>query len=160
MIAGTYGYARVSKADDESNNLDTQLLPLAEHGIRSDLDFSGVASGRNLQRTGWQELMTRVQEGDTIVVAFLDRLSRNFGDCLGRPQTAWPTCRPPRLRSRPLTTRVTQPLSAPCNCSYGTRAKVRDMVVAWGGWFLRNPKGSFSNGQFNLARRLMWAMPV
>ena len=53
---------------------------LAEHGIRSDLIFSDVASGRSLQRTGWQELMTRVQEGDTIVVAFLDRLSRNFED--------------------------------------------------------------------------------
>ena len=37
MISVTYGYARVSKADDESKNLDTQLMLLAEHGIRSDL---------------------------------------------------------------------------------------------------------------------------
>ena len=80
MIAVTYGYARVSKADDESKNLDTQLMLLAEHGIRSGLVYSDVASGRNLQHTGWQELMTRVQGGDTIVVAFLDRLSRNFED--------------------------------------------------------------------------------
>ena len=79
-IAVAYGYARVSKADDESNNLDTQLMLLAEHGIREDLVYSDVASGRNLQRSGWQELMTRVQDGDTIVVAFLDRLSRNFED--------------------------------------------------------------------------------
>ena len=77
-----YGYGRVSKADDESKNLDTQLLFLAEHGIRSDLVYSDVASGCNLQRSGWQQLMTRVQEGDTIVVAFLDRLSRNFADGL------------------------------------------------------------------------------
>ena len=80
MIPVTYGYARVSKADDESKNLDTQLLLLAEHGIRRDLVYSDVASGRNLQRPGWQELITRVQPGDTIVVAFLDRLSRNFED--------------------------------------------------------------------------------
>ena len=80
MIAVTYGYARVSKADDESKNLNTQLMLLAEHGIRDDLVYSDVASGRNLQRPGWQELMTRVQEGDAIVVAFLDRLSRNFED--------------------------------------------------------------------------------
>ena len=80
MIAVTSGYSRVSKADDESKNLDTQFLLLAEHGIRSDLVFSDVASGRNLQRAGWQELMTRVQEGDTIVVALLDRISRNFED--------------------------------------------------------------------------------
>ena len=52
LIAVTYGYARVSKADDESKNLDTQLMLLAEHGIRSDLVFSDVASGRNLQRSG------------------------------------------------------------------------------------------------------------
>ena len=79
-IAVAYGYARVSKADDESKNLDTQLMLLAEHGIREDLVYSDVASARNLQRPGWQELMTRVQDGDTIVVAFLDRLSRNFED--------------------------------------------------------------------------------
>ena len=79
-IAVAYGYARVSKADDESKNLDTQLMLLAEHGIREDLVYSDVASVRNLQRPGWQELMTRVQDGDTIVVAFLDRLSRNFED--------------------------------------------------------------------------------
>ena len=80
MIGVTYGYARVGKADDESKNLDTQLMLLAEHGIRPDLVYSDVASGRNLQRIGWQELMTLVQERDTIVVAFLDRLSRNFED--------------------------------------------------------------------------------
>ena len=80
MIAVTYGYARVSKADDESKNLDTQLMLLAEHGIRGDLVFSDVASASNLQRPGWQELMSRVQEGDTIVVALLDRLSRNLED--------------------------------------------------------------------------------
>ena len=65
LIAVTYGYARVSKADDESKNLETQLMLLAGHGIRDDLVYSDVASGRNLQRHGWQELMTRVQEGDT-----------------------------------------------------------------------------------------------
>ena len=80
MIAVTYGYARVSKGDDESKNLDTQLILLAGHGIRPNLVYSDVASGRTLQRFGWQQLMTRVQEGDTIVVAFLDRLSRDFED--------------------------------------------------------------------------------
>ena len=40
--------------------------------------FSNVASGRTMNRTGWTELMSLVQPGDTIVVAFLDRFSRNF----------------------------------------------------------------------------------
>ena len=78
MLPVTYGYARVSKADDDARNLETQLGILADHGIREDLIFSDVASGRTMNRTGWLELMSRVQPGDTIVVAFLDRFSRNF----------------------------------------------------------------------------------
>ena len=80
MIPVTYGYARVSKADDDSKNLDTQLRLLADHGIRPELVFSDVASGRSMNRPGWQDLMSRVQPGDTVVVAFLDRLSRSFED--------------------------------------------------------------------------------
>ena len=76
----TYGYARVSKADDYSKNLDTQLRILADHGIRDQLVYSDVASGRTLKRPGWQDLMARLQPGDILVVAFLDRLSRNFED--------------------------------------------------------------------------------
>ena len=78
MLSVTYGYARVSKADDEARNLETQLGILANHDIREDLIFSDVASGRTVNRTGWMDLMSRVQPGDTIVVAFLDRFSRNF----------------------------------------------------------------------------------
>ena len=32
--------------------------------------------------------------------------------------------------------------------------------MAWGGWFLRKPRGSFSTGQCILAKRAMWAMVV
>ena len=78
MLPITYGYARVSKADDDTRNLDTQLRLLAGHGIREDLIFTDVASGRSLARSGWQGLMDVVQTGDTIAVAFLDRFSRNF----------------------------------------------------------------------------------
>ena len=80
MLPITYGYARVSKADDDSKNLDTQILELQRHGIRPELVFSDVASGRTLSRPGWQDLMSRIQTGDTLVVAFLDRLSRSFED--------------------------------------------------------------------------------
>ena len=77
MLPITYGYARVSKADD-AKNLDTQFRLLADHGIRPELVFTDVASGRSLARSGWQDLMDVVQTGDTIAVAFLDRFSRNF----------------------------------------------------------------------------------
>ena len=78
MLPITYGYARVSKAEDDAKNLDTQLQELQRHGIRRDLIFTDVASGRSLARSGWQDLMDVVQTGDTIAVAFLDRFSRNF----------------------------------------------------------------------------------
>ena len=58
--------------------METQLGILADHGIRKDLIFSDVASGRTMNRTGWMELMHRIQPSDTIAVAFLDRFSRNF----------------------------------------------------------------------------------
>ena len=80
MLPVTYGYARVSKSDDDAKNLDTQLRLLAHHGIREDLIFTGVASGRTMNRPGSRDLMGSVQPGDTIVVAFLDRFSRNFGE--------------------------------------------------------------------------------
>ena len=76
----TYGYARVSKSDDAARNLETQLRLLADHGIREDLIFSDIATGRTLRRAGWQELLSRLRPGDTLAVAFLDRLSRNFED--------------------------------------------------------------------------------
>ena len=53
MLSVTYGYARVSKADDDARNLETQLGILADHGIREDLILSDVASGRTMNRTGW-----------------------------------------------------------------------------------------------------------
>ena len=78
VIPVTYGYAWVSKTDDESRNLETQLRELAAHGIRQDLIFTDTASGRTIDRNGWKNLMARVQPEDTVVVAFLDRFSRNF----------------------------------------------------------------------------------
>ena len=48
MLPITYGYARVSKANDDARNLETQLGILADHGIREDMIFSDVASGRTM----------------------------------------------------------------------------------------------------------------
>ena len=52
IIPVIYGYARVSKSDDDAKNLDTQLRLLAHHGIREDLIFTDVASGRTMNRPG------------------------------------------------------------------------------------------------------------
>ena len=80
MIPVTYGYARVSKSDRDDRNLETQLRELANHGVREELIFSDVMTGRLMSRPGWDELVARVQANDTIVVVWLDRFSRNFDE--------------------------------------------------------------------------------
>ena len=80
MIPVTYGYARVSKSDRDDRNLETQLRELANHGIREELIFSDVMTGRLMSRPGWDGLMARVQPNDAIVVVWLDRFSRNFDE--------------------------------------------------------------------------------
>ena len=42
------------------------------------LIFSGVTSGQTMKPTGWLDLKSRVQPDDNIVIALLDRSSRNF----------------------------------------------------------------------------------
>ena len=80
MIPVTYGYARVSKSDRDDRNLETQLRELANHGIREELIFSDVMTGRLMSRPGWNGLVARVQPNDTIVLVWLDRFSRNFDE--------------------------------------------------------------------------------
>ena len=80
MIPVTYGYARVSKSDRDDRNLETQLRELAKHGVRGELIFSDVMTGRLMSRPGWNELVARIQPNDTIVLVWLDRFSRNFDE--------------------------------------------------------------------------------
>ena len=80
MIPVTYGYARVSKSDRDDRNLETQFRELANHGIRKELIFSDVMTGRLMSRPGWNDLMARIQPNDTIVLVWLDRFSRNFDE--------------------------------------------------------------------------------
>ena len=80
IIPVTYGYARVSKTDDATRNLETQLHILQEFGIREEHIFADEMSGRSMSRPGWNKLMTRVRPNDTVVVAWLDRFSRNFDE--------------------------------------------------------------------------------
>ena len=74
----TYGYARVSTKEQ---NLDRQLLALAEHGIQERDIIADKESGKDLDRKGYQLLKDGLlRRGDTLVVTSLDRLSRSKGD--------------------------------------------------------------------------------
>lgn len=70
-----YGYARVSTKDQ---NLDRQLIALRAFGIDDRDIIREKASGKSLNREAYQTLRNQLlREGDTLVIAALDRLSRN-----------------------------------------------------------------------------------
>ncbi len=74
----TYYYARVSSTEQ---NLDRQLEAFKSMGADSRDIITDKASGKNLERTGYQALKSTIlRRGDTLVIKSLDRLSRNKSD--------------------------------------------------------------------------------
>lgn len=73
-----FGYARVSTKEQ---NLDRQLLALAEQGIQERDIIVDKESGKDLDRKGYRLLKDGLlRRGDTLVVMSLDRLSRSKSD--------------------------------------------------------------------------------
>lgn len=72
-----YGYIRVSSA---TQNPERQIRKMAELGIPEERMFVDYASGKNLDRPRYRELMALVADGDQIVVDSLDRLGRSYDD--------------------------------------------------------------------------------
>lgn len=74
----TYYYARVSSTEQ---NLDRQLEAFKSMGADTRDIITDKASGKNLERSGYQALKSTIlRKGDTLVVKSLDRLSRNKAD--------------------------------------------------------------------------------
>lgn len=74
----TYYYARVSSSEQ---NLDRQLEAFKSMGADTRDIITDKASGKNLERSGYQALKSTIlRKGDTLVVKSLDRLSRNKAD--------------------------------------------------------------------------------
>ena len=77
----TYGYARVSSTEQ---NLDEQLKALREYGIEDRYIIIDKQSGKTFDRKGYNSLVgteqtaPRLQEGDLLVILFLDRLGRDY----------------------------------------------------------------------------------
>lgn len=68
-------YCRVSTRDQ---NLDRQLKRAEE--VHADKVFADKYSGKSLDRPEFEKMMDFLREGDTLEVASLDRLSRNYTD--------------------------------------------------------------------------------
>lgn len=69
------GYARVSTDDQD---LSLQLDALKKAGCQ--IIYQEKTSGKNLQRTEWEQCLKALRSGDTLVVWRMDRLSRSLTD--------------------------------------------------------------------------------
>jgi DNA invertase Pin-like site-specific DNA recombinase len=73
----TYGYARISSADQ---NEDRQLIALSEKGIAPQHIFTDKQSSKNFDRPQYKSLLKRLKPGDLICVKSIDRLGRNYDE--------------------------------------------------------------------------------
>lgn len=71
-----YGYARVSTATQgrDGNSLEEQTASLEKYGCQQIV--TEAFSGKTMERPKFQQLIERLQEGDTLVVTKLDRFAR------------------------------------------------------------------------------------
>ena len=75
MGGRTYGYVRVST---KSQNEDRQVIALREYGVAENYIVVEKQSGKNFDRPLYQELIKKLQVGDTLVIQSLDRLGRDY----------------------------------------------------------------------------------
>lgn len=73
------GYVRVS-TDGQDNQ--RQVDELVKAGVDPRDIWGDEASGKDLDRVGWQAMMRDIRAGDILVVHTLDRISRNVLDTL------------------------------------------------------------------------------
>lgn len=70
------GYVRVANATGGTENLDRQIFELKQFGCEKI--YTDIGSGIQLNRPGYTRMILEIQEGDTVVVSGLSRLSRNI----------------------------------------------------------------------------------
>ena len=71
MEQKTYGYVRVSSKDQ---NEARQLDALTEYPIPLENIFVYKKSGKDFERPAWHKMLSKVREGDLLVVKSIDRL--------------------------------------------------------------------------------------
>ena len=73
----TYGYARVSSADQHA---DRQMAALVAAGVAPEDIYTDRRSGRDFARPAWRRLMRKLRKGDLLVVQSIDRMGRNYDE--------------------------------------------------------------------------------
>lgn len=70
----SFGYMRVSSKEQ---NLDRQLEALKPYVTSERYIFQDKASGKDMERKGFQDMFDRITQGDTLYIKSIDRLGRN-----------------------------------------------------------------------------------
>jgi DNA invertase Pin-like site-specific DNA recombinase len=70
----SFGYIRVSTKDQ---NLDRQLEALKPYVTDEKHIYSDKASGKDMEREGFQNMLKAIRTGDTLYIKSIDRLGRN-----------------------------------------------------------------------------------
>ena len=140
-------------------------VPLRIQGIHGQQPQAGIVLEQPAQvapatppvRTASQQPAT----GPSTTSGHEPARSPSSGDSLGRPRTAWPTCRPPR-RSVPAPSPHWPPSRSRLHATAHTRLPPGCVRWWWRGAddLAENPKAPSSAGQFILAKRAIWAMVV
>ncbi|MFE4812808.1 recombinase family protein [Peribacillus simplex] len=69
-----FGYVRVSSKEQ---NLDRQLEALKGYVTDEKYIYSDKASGKDMEREGFQNMLKAMRAGDTLFIKSIDRLGRN-----------------------------------------------------------------------------------
>ncbi|SIR38002.1 Site-specific DNA recombinase [Peribacillus simplex] len=69
-----FGYVRVSSKEQ---NLDRQYEAVKGYVTDEKYIYSDKASGKDMEREGFQNLLKAMREGDTLYIKSIDRLGRN-----------------------------------------------------------------------------------
>ena len=74
MTGINFGYMRVSTKEQ---NLDRQYDALKNYVSDKDYIYSDKASGKDMERKGFQDMLKAMRKGDTLYIKSIDRLGRN-----------------------------------------------------------------------------------
>ena len=77
MSGKIYGYVRVST---RNQNEERQLIAMRQYGVAEERIIVEKQSGKDFDRPGYRRLLRQLHAGDTLVIASLDRLGRNYAE--------------------------------------------------------------------------------
>lgn len=79
MVETMYGYVRVSTKEQ---NEERQMIAMKGFGVPGENIFLEKQSGHDFNRPLYIDMMSRLKEGDVVVIKSIDRLGRNYDEIL------------------------------------------------------------------------------